>query len=157
VGSDVGEVCVLLKGENSNEDMIRYCSQQCPQIVLATSVLYVPALGLAKMSLLLIFRRISIMPKHRLTIHVVMMVLVGYSIALILVLIFQCNPIARAWDVTIVTGSCVKRPAVYVVTASVNIVTDFAISLLPVPIVIGLKLPLPQKIGLGCMFAMGSR
>lgn len=108
------------------------------------------------MSLLLIFRRIATAKGHRLAIHAVMAVVVGYSIALIVVLIFQCNPIARAWDLTIVTGSCINRPAVYVATASVNIATDFAILLLPIPIVLSLKLPLLQKIGLGVMFAVGS-
>ena len=108
------------------------------------------------MSLLLIFRRISNAKGHRLAIHAVMMVVTGYSIALIAVLIFQCNPIPRAWDVSIVTGRCVNRPAVYVFTASINIATDFAILILPVPIVLSLKLPLTQKIGLGVMFAVGS-
>ena len=126
------------------------------QIVLASSVLYVPALGSAKLSLLLIYRRIALAKGHRLAIYAVMAVVVGYSIALILVLIFQCNPIARAWDVAIVIGTCVNRPAVYVATASVNIGTDFAILLLPIPIVLNLILPWPQKIGLGLMFAVGS-
>lgn len=126
------------------------------QILLATTVLYVPALGSAKMSLLLIFRRISMAKGHRFAIYAVMAVVAGSSIALVLVLIFQCHPIARAWDVAIVTGSCINRPAVYVATASVNIATDFAILLLPIPIVLSLKLPWPQKVGLAVMFAVGS-
>ena len=126
------------------------------QALLATTVVYVPALGFSKIALLLIFRRISTAKTHRLAISAVMAVVAGYSIALILVLIFQCNPIARAWDVSIVTGSCVNRPAVYVATASVNIGTDLALLLMPVPIVLGLKLPWPQKIGLAAMFAVGS-
>lgn len=119
-------------------------------------MLYVPALGFSKFTLLLIFRRISTAKAHRLAIYAVMAVVVGYSIALILVLIFQCNPIERAWNVGIVTGSCVNRPAVYVATASVNIGTDLAILLLPVPMVLSLRLPWPQKIGLALMFAVGS-
>ena len=125
-------------------------------MLIATTVVYVPALAFSKITLLLIFRRISKAKAHRLAIYVVMAVVIGYSIALMLVLIFQCNPIARAWDVSIVTGSCVNRPAVYVATASVNIGTDLAILLMPVPIVLGLKLPWLQKIGLALMFAVGS-
>lgn len=126
------------------------------QALLASTVAYTPAVGFSKIALLLIFRRISTAKPHRLAINAVMVVVAGYTIAIVLVLIFQCNPIARAWDVTIVAGSCVNRPAVYVAMASVNIGTDLFILLMPIPIVLGLKLPWPQKIGLALMFAVGS-
>lgn len=108
------------------------------------------------MALLLIFRRISNARGHRLAIHLVMFVVLGYSTAFDLVLIFQCHPIARAWDVFIVTGSCVSRTAIYVAAASLNIATDLATLLLPIPIILKLKLPLLQKVGLCLMFAVGS-
>lgn len=84
-----------------------------------------------------------------------MTVVVGYSIALIGVLMFSCRPIAKAWDYA-AAGTCINRPAVYVATAVINIVTDLAILTLPIPMVAKLKLPLQQKIGLACMFAVGS-
>lgn len=125
-------------------------------MVLVTSVFYVPALGFAKISLLLIFRRISPDRKQRLAIHVVMGIVVGYSIALIGTLIFACRPLAKGWDVSITDGHCINRPALYVGTASLNIATDIMILLIPIPMVIRLKLPLQQKIGLAGMFGVGS-
>lgn len=88
-------------------------------------------------------------------IHIVMTIVVGYSIALIGVLLFSCRPIAKAWDYA-APGTCINRPAVYIATAVINIVTDLAILTLPIPMVAKLKLPLQQKIGLACMFAVGS-
>lgn len=122
---------------------------------MASSIVYVPTLACAKMSLLLIFRRITPEKHHRILIHIVMTVVVGYSIALIGVLMFSCRPIAKAWDYA-APGTCINRPAVYVATAVINIVTDLAILTLPIPMVAKLKLPLQQKIGLACMFAVGS-
>ncbi len=123
---------------------------------MSASVIYVPAQGFAKTSILLMFRRISPQKGLRMAIYTVLAVVIGYSIALILVLIFACNPIERAWDGTITEGFCINRNAVYVATAVVNIVTDLAIIAIPIPMVINLKMPLQQKIGLAFMFAIGS-
>lgn len=92
----------------------------------------------------------------RFAIYAVGAIVVLYSITTAALLIFPCRPYARAWDVTIMTGSCINRPAVYVATAVSNIVTDVFILIIPIPMVVKLKIPLQQKIGLACMFAVGS-
>ncbi|MCJ1423105.1 hypothetical protein MMC29_000986 [Sticta canariensis] len=124
--------------------------------VLASAVIYVPCLGLAKTSILLIFRRISSEKRMRFAIYIVGAFVISYSLATIVLLIFPCRPFARAWDATITSGSCINRPAVYVTTAVSNIVTDLFILVIPIPMVVRLKIPLQQKFGLGCMFAVGS-
>lgn len=125
------------------------------QMIMGSSIIYVPTLAFAKMSLLLIFRRITPEKNRRFMIHIVMTVVVGYSIALIAVLIFSCRPVSKAWDFAL-SGTCINRPAVYVATACVNIITDCAILALPIPMVIKLQLPTQQKIGLVGLFAVGS-
>ncbi|MCJ1270947.1 hypothetical protein MMC22_010846 [Lobaria immixta] len=92
----------------------------------------------------------------RFAIYIVGVIVIGYSAATIALLIFPCRPYARAWDATITTGSCINRPAVYVATAVSNIVTDLFILVIPIPMVIKLKIPMQQKIGLASMFAVGS-
>lgn len=92
----------------------------------------------------------------RIPIYIVGVAVVVYSIVTAALLIFPCRPFARAWDATITTGSCINRPAVYVATAVSNIVTDIFILIIPIPIVVNLKIPMQQKIGLACMFAVGS-
>lgn len=85
-----------------------------------------------------------------------MVVVVGYSVALIFTLIFSCHPIQRGWDASITTGYCIDRPAVYLATAIINIVTDLGILIIPIPMVLALKMPKIQKIGLMLMFVVGS-
>lgn len=126
------------------------------QFVVASAVIYVACLGLAKTSILLIFRRISSEKRMHLAIYIVGVAVFIYSVVTACLLIFPCRPFARAWDATITTGSCINRPAVYVATAVSNIVTDVFILIIPIPMVIKLKIPLQQKLGLGCMFAVGS-
>ncbi|MCJ1461458.1 hypothetical protein MMC07_000055 [Pseudocyphellaria aurata] len=126
------------------------------KFVVASAVIYVACLGLAKTSILLIFRRISSEKRMHLAIYIVGVAVFVYSVVTACLLVFPCRPFARAWDATITTGSCINRPAVYVATAVCNIVTDVFILIIPIPMVIKLKIPLPQKFGLACMFAVGS-
>jgi hypothetical protein len=126
------------------------------QLILASSVIYVPTLGFAKFSLLLLYRRLAPQKWFHITIYSVMVVVVGYSIAILFALIFACSPIQKNWDAEITSGSCVNRTVIYVMTAVVNIGTDTMILLLPVPVVLKLKMPLIQKVGVICMFGVGS-
>ena len=110
----------------------------------------------SKIAVLLCYLRISTKSLFRTGVFVVMGVVFAYNIALMLSLIFACRPIAKNWDATIMTGSCINRPAVYLANGVLNVVTDFIILLMPLPMIRGLHLPLRQKILLGAMFSVGS-
>lgn len=84
-----------------------------------------------------------------------MTVVFGYSVAITFALIFACRPLVKTWDASI-PGHCINRPAIYVMTAVVNIGTDVVILLLSIPIASKLRLPLVQKVGIVCMFGVGS-
>lgn len=90
------------------------------------------------------------------SIWVTIVIVVGYSIGIFFSLIFACNPIARSWDITIQEGSCINRPALYIATAVLGIVTDVMLLVLPLPLVIRLQVSIQQKLGLMLMFAIGS-
>lgn len=126
------------------------------QVIMAASVIYVPCLAFAKLSLLFLYHRLSPQRHFRTVVHIVMCIVTGYSFALIFVLIFSCRPIQMGWDAAITDGECVNRPAVYIATAIVNIVTDLCILVLPIPMVAKLKMPRRQKLGLMAMFIIGS-
>ena len=135
---------------------MKVLSDSALQLVLTASVVYVPCLGFAKISLLLLYCRIVPQKSLQSGIYLVMTVVIGYSFALVFALIFSCRPIAKAWDASISTGTCINRPAVYYATAIVNIVTDLAILGIPIPVVWKLQMPTQQKIGLILMFTVGS-
>lgn len=81
---------------------------------------------------------------------------VSYTIGIFFSLIFACKPIEKSWDVTITTGSCINRPALYITTAVLGVATDVVLLVLPVPMVLKLQMPVLQKAGLLLMFAVGS-
>lgn len=81
---------------------------------------------------------------------------VGYSVAFILAIILACNPIEKNWDITITEGHCVNKGALYLGHTSINAATDLITLLLPIPVVIQLKLPSLQKLGVVLMFVVGS-
>lgn len=64
-------------------------------------------------------------------------------------------PVAYFWDKAIKGGHCMNEYAVWFTNAGVNIVTDFAIIILPMPVLRSLNLPLKQKRGLILVFTLG--
>lgn len=92
---------------------------------------------------------------YRWCLHILSFIVAGYSIAISLGLIFACDPIAKSWDKSITEGHCVDQNALYIATAVCNSVTDIALLVVPVPMVMSLNMPLVQKIGLLFMFLVG--
>ncbi|OJI79384.1 hypothetical protein ASPTUDRAFT_59470 [Aspergillus tubingensis CBS 134.48] len=124
--------------------------------LLAAAIIYVPALAAAKFALLMLYYRLLHMIRiWRNIIFLVTFIIASYTIALTLGLIFPCQPIAKNWDLTITTGHCVDRVGFYLATAITNTVSDIILILIPIPVIIKLKLPLIQKLGVGCMFGIG--
>ncbi|KAJ5085928.1 hypothetical protein N7532_010699 [Penicillium argentinense] len=126
------------------------------KIILVAAVVYVPALAFAKVGLIILYHRImNKQPFYTWTLHIISAVVCGYSIAIVFALIFACHPIAKGWDASITGGSCVDRNGLYIATAVTNIVTDIALIIVPVPLVLSLQMPKIQKLGLLFMFVVG--
>ncbi|OJJ66985.1 hypothetical protein ASPBRDRAFT_187807 [Aspergillus brasiliensis CBS 101740] len=124
--------------------------------LLAAAIIYVPALAAAKFALLMLYYRLLHMIRlWRYVIFIVTFVIASYTIALTLGLIFPCQPIAKNWDLTITTGHCVNRVGFYLATAITNTVSDIVLIIIPIPVIAKLKVPLIQKLGIGCMFGVG--
>jgi hypothetical protein len=85
----------------------------------------------------------------------VFFIIAGYSIALALALIFACQPIQKAWDITITTGSCINRQGAYLATAVTNTASDIALIIIPIPAVWRLRMPLGQRLAVVGMFTVG--
>lgn len=89
-------------------------------------------------------------------IYGVSVIVLGSGFGIMFALIFACKPIAKGWDVSITEGSCINRAGLYLATAIVNIITDIMCLVLPIPIVLKLQMPRIQKLGVLCMFGVGS-
>lgn len=108
------------------------------------------------MSLIFLYRRImNKQSVYNWVLHVISAIVCGYSFAIVFALVFGCNPIEKSWDMSITSGKCVDRNGLYIATAVTNIVTDLALILLPIPLVVGLQMPKIQKIYLLLIFLIG--
>lgn len=77
-----------------------------------------------------------------------------YAFASIIATIVQCTPIERTWNHA-VPGTCINLTAFWYANASANIIGDFLILALPMPVVKSLQLPQRQRLGLMMVFALG--
>ncbi|KAL3444716.1 hypothetical protein BJX65DRAFT_297523 [Aspergillus insuetus] len=122
--------------------------------VLAASVLYIPALPLAKLAILMLYyillRAITDIWKY--IIYAVAFLISGYSIAFVLAIIFACSPVAKSWDPTITNGSCIDVKAIHLGSVVTNTASDVILILIAVPIVRKLRLPFLQRLGVITLF-----
>ena len=66
--------------------------------------------------------------------------------------IFMCNPVSGFWTHQ---GTCLSEMAVWMANASLNIATDVAIFVFPMPLIKRLQLAKKQKYALHAVFALG--
>lgn len=80
--------------------------------------------------------------------------ILAWTVTLSVLLPLVCYPVEKFWEPAL-PGSCVDQLAVWYVMAGVNIVTDFAIFIIPLPVIKSLQLPTKQKMLLVVVFGLG--
>jgi hypothetical protein len=68
--------------------------------------------------------------------------------------ILLCNPPDHFWNPKI-KGHCMNELRLWFTNAGLNIATDFALLILPMPIIYKVRLPQKQKIILACIMSLG--
>ncbi|WWD18846.1 hypothetical protein CI109_103301 [Kwoniella shandongensis] len=118
------------------------------------TVFYSPALMATKTAILILYIRMSAAHPILRYCSIANMVVVNLAGAVsTLIIIFQCRPVHAAWSVQ--TGQCIDVVTVYLSSAPINILTDLAILLLPLPILTGLRMERRTKIVLVTTFIVG--
>lgn len=69
--------------------------------------------------------------------------------------IFICRPREKYWNRLMTKGSCFNLDASMQATGLFNVVSDFAILVLPIPSILKLQVPLRKKLGILAVFATG--
>ncbi|KAH7418835.1 hypothetical protein BKA64DRAFT_763598, partial [Cadophora sp. MPI-SDFR-AT-0126] len=123
--------------------------------LLAFECIYVTTVALTKVSLLLMYYRIFPIDSMRISCWILGTLSVCWCISIIMVSIFQCTPIAKAWNLTI-PGHCINLKGSFIGNAVPNILTDVAILGLPMPHVWRLHTTLIQRCQLSAVFLLGS-
>jgi hypothetical protein len=71
-------------------------------------------------------------------------------------MVFNCIPIQAVWDITITGAKCIETRAIYIGGSVPNVIIDVTIVAMPLPYVWRLHAPLPQRLLLAGMFALGT-
>ena len=126
------------------------------QTEYAFTILYNPALMATKTSILIFYLRMARNTQKLLRIAswVTLAIVNIAGVVLTFLNVFQCNP-PRAAYVPNTPGRCISIVTLYLCSAPVNVITDLAILVLPIPVLTGMRLPQRQKTVLVLTFALG--
>ncbi|TVY22574.1 L-fucose-proton symporter [Lachnellula hyalina] len=123
----------------------------------AFTILYNPALMVTKTSILVFYLRMSKNTQSLLRIasYITLGIVNVAGVVLTFLNTFQCSPVRAAYDPALSQGRCLSIVTLYLCSAPVNIITDLAILVLPIPVLTGMRLPQRQKTILVLTFALG--
>ncbi|KAF2646868.1 hypothetical protein P280DRAFT_387957 [Massarina eburnea CBS 473.64] len=127
------------------------------KIVYVQSLLYHIITNLIKASILIQYRRIFIsISRSTMLATTALMLLTAISFAWgFFGVLFLCTPVEKYWD-TQTPGRCINAEAHFWSTAILGIVLDFAIWVLPIPVVGRLRMGRRQSWGLVAVFGLGA-
>ncbi|KAL3954463.1 hypothetical protein ACCO45_010026 [Purpureocillium lilacinum] len=115
-------------------------------------ICYVVAPPTVKLSLLYLYKRIFPSRRFHLVVHTMALLVAMWGITSTFISIFNCTPVSAFWTRK---GSCLDFKKFGIGYAIVNITTDFAVWLMPMPSVWSIQLPTSQKIALCLIFLLG--
>ncbi|KAI9673327.1 MAG: hypothetical protein M1829_004093 [Trizodia sp. TS-e1964] len=121
-------------------------------------ILYVICVTATKMSILFMYARIfvtTVTPRFRAALYIVGVIVLAYGISFTFSLIFQCRPLAYAFDKTIPGGDCVNVGSLFISAALINIASDITILVLPMPLIFRLWVSQKQKAAVAGIFLLG--
>lgn len=125
-----GKVCIFLDClSRVYGSMLSTGFQYC----YATDCLYPATVGIIKISTLLLFARIFPSRNFIRILWAVGLFISIYSAIMVLTIIFQCKPVKGYWNSNL-EADCLDSTKVLTAMASLNVVTDFLVVCLPLPL-----------------------
>ncbi|KAF7155407.1 hypothetical protein CNMCM5623_007478 [Aspergillus felis] len=125
------------------------------KLVFVTQLVYLIALNTIKISFPILYMHIFIPSRVLKSLCIALIaLLIMECVEEIIVVILQCQPVRKAWDVTI-PGHCLNMTLFYYVSFGIKLATDIAIFVLPIPPLLRLRVHGLKKFGVILMFALG--
>ncbi|KAF3032394.1 hypothetical protein E8E12_003884 [Didymella heteroderae] len=157
VGAEYGLDMTSAKDEQAAlrrlSSMLKACNTY--PLVFAQSLLYQLAINLVKATFVYQYLRIFSHLRHpKYYCFLLLFLIIGATAWGAFGIIFLCDPVKMYWDVR-VDGRCMNAEHHFWSTSIIGIVIDWAIWILPMPIVGKLRLPRRQKWGLLGVFGLG--
>ncbi|KAL8781985.1 MAG: hypothetical protein Q9213_005750 [Squamulea squamosa] len=120
------------------------------------TLVYVIGLYFVKLSLLiLLYRVFGVNRRFRWALYFVVGLWTVYFVIHTPIVIFQCIPVQKAWHPKM-KGHCLDLIKLGVSSGYINIVHDFLILVLPIPMVWSLQLSSKMKLAISGIFATGT-
>lgn len=129
--------------------------QDCIQVLLICQCLHATALALVKLSVISTYWRLFPNKTMRNTLLVLGFLITAVALATIFGTLFQCTPVAAAWDITIETSRCIEIRPLYYFSTAFSAATDVVLCILPLPFFWKLKVQLREKIIVSGLFGLG--
>ena len=158
VGYAITGIILFQNGVGSHQwDVTMLEALQSGKASYASEPIYRLTLVFAKLAILLQLLRIFV-PGSQGTLYYAIHALIWFNIlshgTFIIVALFQCTPVEKAWNPT-VNGKCINIRAVFISTAVINVFSDFSILLLPLYSIWQLQMPVKRKVGVSAVFCLG--
>ena len=112
-------------------------------------------MAVVKISTLLLYARIFPGQTFKYVLWATGLFVSTYSTALIITMLLQCRPLSKLWDNN-VNGKCIEVDIVWMVTSSLNVLTDLVLLALPLPSLWRLQMPRRTKVQVASIFSIGS-
>ncbi len=126
------------------------------QIMMGSMLTYSLTITCVKISLLVLYRRIFNTPAFRTRSLLVGVACLAWWIVEVFTNIFQCRPIAAAFDpASLFTNRCNDLQSYYTGITASNLGLDIILLLLPLHMVWKLQLPIKQRLALIGIFSLG--
>ncbi|KAI1418915.1 hypothetical protein F5Y12DRAFT_789487 [Xylaria sp. FL1777] len=116
--------------------------------------IYYISVSLTKVSIILFYFKLLPQQSYRAFLWVMMVIVILTGVTSTIAGIFQCSPIATAWNADI-RGTCFNQPALFFANGGLNIAQDLILYVLPTRILWSMNLPLKQRIALIGVFVVG--
>ncbi|KAJ4417854.1 hypothetical protein N0V82_005911 [Gnomoniopsis sp. IMI 355080] len=123
------------------------------QCLFSAIELYIWSLCFVKLSLLLQYRRIFPANWLQRVSLVIMVFACTWNVVQSILVAFACVPMSIIHPA--LAGKCLDSLTIWYIAAGINIVTDFIVWLLPLPLIQSLQLPMRQKALLCMVFGLG--
>ncbi|KLU92881.1 hypothetical protein MAPG_11826 [Magnaporthiopsis poae ATCC 64411] len=134
---------------------------QASMICFVFNVFWSATVAITKLSILYSFLRIfELNTRLRKVLYIIGAVVTGHTIATIFATIFECTPVSTTWEVSVSiplkgSGHCIDMTAFVRASTAINIVTDFAVCLAPIPSFWKIQVSIRQRVGLIVLFLLG--
>lgn len=133
------------------------CNSFCSQGLLFDGPGFHLSIALIQLSFLFLYKRIFTTQRtwFKYTIYALGVFSIIQNLAIIITVMFYCVPFNYSWNKSIKGGHCYEFSVVYLIGLLLNLVTDIAILVVPIPIIWGLQMSPKSKKAITGMFLLG--